>query len=420
MTNASHSRKLFASFSGCLMALGIVLLTAAGHAADAPTPFLDSGKRVDWWFVFKFNTKSFPHCRADAKQACMFGGAVQNYKQWGQQFVYASSTDKTLAAGTGCAGDTAADPIGATFNEIYNGSLFYLIWNDQFYDDPEIEGCTKECGSPWGHAKGMLAWNEAGEGLVMQVSTPSWPASGSKKFPRKSDGNTLGCVKDDDVEVSQHFFALKLTKEDVVKVLQALQNASVVTDHANPQIVQNGGPADIQQLVVQLGKRSKSAVPLTLTLSSGVGLISKPSALNVPPWQMVSSLLNGVSLRTATWWAQPEIPSTAASTSIACWDKGLGAPGAVEIATTGQWSGTTLGLTGGSGPDHNHAKIGVSTSGAQHYVIFGDMNQQGTLSGQKCFSSQNGRGGMFYVINDAALAQSVGDLIKGDSAPLAK
>ena len=84
----------------------------------------------------------------------------------------------------------------------------------------------------------MLAWNDAGEGVVMQVSTPSWPASGSKKFPRKSDGNTLGCVKDDDVEVSQHFFSLKLTKDDTVKVLQALENASVVTDPANPQIVQ--------------------------------------------------------------------------------------------------------------------------------------------------------------------------------------
>jgi len=100
--------------------------------------------------------------------------------------------------------------------------------------------------------------------------------------------------------VSQHFFALKLTKDDTVKVLQALQNASVVTDPANPQIVQNGGPADIQQLVGQLGKKSSAKVPLTLTLSSGVGLISKPSNLNVPPWQMVSSLLNGVSLRTAT------------------------------------------------------------------------------------------------------------------------
>ena len=320
--SATSSRGLRAHLAILFLALKLF----AAHAADAPTPYLDTGKPVDWWFVFKFNTKSFPHCRADAKQACIFGGTVQNYKQWGQQFVFASSASKTLQAGTGCAGDTAADPVGATFNEVYNGTLFYVIWNDQFYDDPEIAGCTKECSSPWGHAKGMLAWNAAGEGVVMQVSTPSWPAAGSKKFPRKSDGNTLGCVKDDDVEVSQHFFSLKLTKDDTVKVLQALQNASVVTDPANPQIVQNGGPADIQQLVGQLGKKSSSKVPLTLTLSSGVGLISKPSNLNVPPWQMVSSLLNGVPLRTATWWAQPEIPSTTATPASAAGIRVSGRP----------------------------------------------------------------------------------------------
>lgn len=399
-----------------LLAVAIVV-SAAACAADAPAPLLAEGQPVDWWFTFKFNTKSFPHCRGNAQQACIFGGGAQTYAQWGQQFVFASSADKTLQAGTGCAGDTTADPVGATFDEVYNGSLHFVIWNDQFYDDPEIEGCTKECGSPWGHSKGMLAWNDDGEGLVMQVSTPSWPAAGSKKFPRKSDGNTLGCIKDDDVEVSQHFFALKLAREDVVKVLLALLNASVVTDHGNPQIVQNGGPAEIQTLVVQLGKKSKSVAPLTLILSSGIELISKPSDLNVPPWQMVSSLLEGVSLRTATWWASPEIPTTTATTSIGCWSPGLGPAGAVEIATSGQWAGTTLGLTGGSGPDHNHAKIGVSTSGTHRYTIFGDMNQQGTLSGQKCWSSQNGRGGTFYVIDDAALSQSVSELIKGNTAP---
>src|SRR5947199_2640123 len=37
------------------------------------------------------------------------------------------------------------------------------------------------CSSPWGHSKGVLAWNDAGEGFVMQVSTPSWPASGSER-----------------------------------------------------------------------------------------------------------------------------------------------------------------------------------------------------------------------------------------------
>jgi hypothetical protein len=219
--------------------------------------------------------------------------------------------------------------------------------------------------------------------------------------------------------VSQHFFALKLTKDDVVKVLKGLVHASVVTDPKNPQIVNNGGPADIKDLVEQLGDKSNEKTATKETLSSGVVLISKPSALHVPPWQMVSALLDGVSLRTATWWARPAIPSTTRETEIGCWDDSLGKPGAVEVATSGIWKKHKFGLAGGLGPDFNHAKFAVSTSGTKHYAIFGDMNQQGTLSGDaaKCKSSQNGRGGLFYVVEDATLARTLKGLIKGETAP---
>jgi len=400
-----------------MVAIGFVLWAPAGWAADAPAPLLKTSHAVDWWFVFKLNSKTFPGCGAGVARNCTFGGQVQDYKAFGQQFVYASSENGKLQQGSGCAGQTATDPLGATFDQIYNGTYNYLIWNDQFYDDPKIKGCTKECGSPWGHSKGLLAWNDAGEGFVLQVSTPSWPASGNMKSSRKTDGNTLGCVTDDNVEVSQHFFALKLSKDDLVKVLGALQNASVVTDRKNSQIVKNGGPVDVQKLVNSLGVKSKSITALREELSSGVELISKPSALNVPPWQMVSSFLQGVALRTATWWAIPQIYSTTATTKIACWSNTLGKPGAVEIATTGQWAGQEIGLTGGIGPDFNHAKIGVSTSGTGHYAVFGDMNQQGALSGADCASSQNGRGGLFYVIDNQELSDSLANLIKGDSAP---
>jgi hypothetical protein len=395
----------------------IVFLVSAGWAADAPAPLLKAAHPVDWWFVFKLNSKAFPGCGAGVTRACTFGGKVPDYPAFGQQFAYASSDNATLRPGSGCVGQTTEDPLGATFDQVYSGTYYYLIWNDQFYDDPKINGCTKECGSPWGHSKGLLAWNGDGEGFVLQVSTPSWPASGNQKSPRKTDGNTLGCVTDDNVEVSQHFFALKLTKDDLVKVLGALQNASVVTDPQNAQIVNNGGPADVQKLVKALGVKSKATTALREELSSGVELISKPSALNVPPWQMVSSFLAGVSLRVATWWARPEIYSTTAATKIGCWSNTLGKPGAVEIATTGQWAGKPIGLEGGSGPDFNHAKIGVSTSGTAHYAIFGDMNQQGTASGADCASSQNGRGGLFYVIDNKELSDSVASLIQGDSAP---
>ena len=383
-----------------------------------PAPMLAAGHPVNWWFVFKFNSAKFPGCAQGAARACLFGGSVQSYKNFSQQFVYASSEERKLQEGSDCAGDSTDDPVGATFDEVYNGTLNYVVWNDQFYNDPKISGCGTSCSAPWGHSKGMLAWNDAGDGLVLQVTTPSWPAAGSKESPRRSDGNTLGCVGDNNVQVSQHFFALRLNKDDVVKVLVALANASVVTDTQNPQIVKNGGPEDIQKLVEALGVKSNSKTFTHEVLSTGVELISKPSALNVPPWQMVSSVLDGVSLRTATWWANPQIYSTTASTTIGCWDNSLSKPGAVEIATTGHWNGTEFGLTGGLGTNYNHAKLGVSTSGDKHYAIFGDMNQQGSVSGPKCSSSQNGRGGLFYVVNDQDLATSLGSLIDGQSAPV--
>jgi hypothetical protein len=379
---------------------------------------LKKGHPVDWWFVFKFNSGIFPGCAAGASAACPFGGQVQTYKPTGQQYVFASSEKGTLQEGAGCAGDTSDDPIGATFDQVYNGTSFYAIWNDQFKGSP-----TRDKDAPWGHSKGMAAWNSDGDGFVMQVSTPSWPAAGSKDVPRKGDGNTLGCVKINDIKVSQHFFALKVTRDDLAKVLKALQTASVVTDPKNRQLVKNGGPADIQKLVSGLGTLSKEEDFTLENLSSGVQLIAKASDLNVPAWQMVSAVLDGIPLRVASWWMDPPIFSTTASTKIGCWSSTLGKPGPVEIATSGRWSGKEFSLEGGPPANRNHAKIGVSTSGTHRYAIFGDENQQGTVSpskipkGPKCDSSQNGRGGLFYVLEDADLFASVTDLLHGESAP---
>jgi hypothetical protein len=386
--------------------------------ADAgPAPLVGAGHPVDWLFVFKFNAKSFPGCDAGAVQprSCPFGGTVQSYVE-GQQFVYASSEQPLLEKSDACAGATTADPLGATFEQIFHGSYYYVVWNDQFYNDPRINGCGESCGGPWGHSKGMLVWDDNGTGMVLQVSTPSWPAAASDKFPRVSDGNTLGCVRDDNVKVSQHFFSIKVSRSDVVAVLDALRNASVVTDTKNPQVVRNGGPAEIQQRVVALGTKSTSKTPIRVQLSSGVGLISKPSQLHVPPWQLVSALLGGVSLRAATWWAAPQIYSTTRTTRFTCWDKSLGRPGAVDIATTGAWQSTVFGLKGGPGSDFNHAKIGVSTDGDHALAIFGDLNQQGTRSGDNCSSSQNGRGGLFYLVEDLVLHAQLTQLLKGGSA----
>lgn len=394
----------------CLMASWCAVSLGAQPPA-VPKPLLKTRQAVDWWVVFKFNAGSFPGCGGSATVSCPFGGTPQSYGKFSQQFVYASSANRALQQGGVCAGDTLEDPLGATFAQAYRGNYFYVLWNDQFYGDPIASESA-----PAGHSKGMLVWNADGNGFVLQVSTPSWPGSGSSKSPRKTDGNSLGCVEDNDVLVSQHFFALGLAPDDVVAVLKALANSSVVTDPSKPELARNGGPAGIQDLVKGLGTVSKSTMATWEALSSGVALISKPSGLHVPPWQMVSAMLGGEPLRVASWWASPEIPTTTSGTEIGCWDQSLGKPGAVEIAISGSWAGKSIGLEGLDEPAGNHAKIGVST-GARPYVVFGDMNQQGSLSGPNCDSSQNGRGGLFFVVEDAQLHGAIGSLIQGATAP---
>jgi hypothetical protein len=410
--------------------VAFLAIEPAWSAGEAPVPLLSKGgAAVDWWFAFKFNSQNtFAGCGADTgKRTCIFGGTVQAKDRFGQQFAIASSRDNALSDGKGCVGTSTNDPVGATFDQVYNGNFNYVIWNDQFYGDPGLSTCkSSSCGAPWGHSKGLLAWNEAGEGFVMQVSTPSWPGSGSSRIKRKV-GNTLGCIaSNNNLLASQHFFALKLNKSDLIKVLNALKSAGVVTDPTKLQIARNGGPEDVQALVRELGKRpaklkvDKAHPPredqlfTKQELSSHVILIAKTANLTAPPWQMVSAILNGTAERAATWWTTPRIYTTTKSSAVKCLGTALvGKQGPVAIALTGVWNKKPIKLAAPS----NHAKIGVSTSGSHHYVIFGDMNQQGGLSPPDCGKSQNGRGGLFFVLDNKTLADSVADLIDGDTAP---
>jgi hypothetical protein len=408
-------------------------VAAAPSGGGAPftgglTPLASATQPVDWWFAYKFNSKSFPTAGNDPGRTCAFGGKPRS-DGFSLKYAFATNLAPTLVDGPGLIGNSTGDPLGATFNEIYNGKYYFVVWNDQFKGDPKLPCGADACDGPWGHSKGMLAWDASGNGVLLQVTTPSWPGAGGADHPRAA-GNTLGCVgNDNDASNAQDFFSLKLSRDDVKAVLTALTTASVVTDATNVQIVNRtaGGqplPADLAALVNGLGKVSPGKTYMDQTLSTGVRMIVKPSYLHVPPWQFVSSVLGGEPLRTGTWWANPPIASTHSMADVHCWDPSLKAPpGEVQVAVNGSWEGTAAGFAG----PPNHAKIGVSLpNGAHHYAIFGDLNQQGQLGtatdnkDATCKSSQNGRGGMFFVVDNATLSGGMAKLLAGETAAYPK
>ena len=153
-----------------------------------------------------------------------------------------------------------------------------------------------------------------------------------------------------------------------------------------------------------------------------VRLIAKPSGLHVPPWHMVSSLL-GSPLRTASWWGKPEINSTKDGFVPGCWNKNLNSPKEVQVALSGQWEGKTFSLEGRPTTDGNHAKLAHSLSGSK-LTVLADMNQEGSLNGNaggedSCEISQNGRGGLFFVVEDDVLHNGLSELLKGSTAAYA-
>lgn len=160
-----------------------------------PSPLAGPNQPVNWMFAYKFNDGSFPGWDNGEVPPYgtpgIFGGYTDDYPEGlSQQYVFATSASPTLVKGKGPIGATYTDPLGATFAQVYNTpGYYYILWNDQFYNNP-IE--TK--GSPFGHSKGMAAWNDDGEGFVLQVSTPSWPASGCHTFSRNSQ-KTINAVK---------------------------------------------------------------------------------------------------------------------------------------------------------------------------------------------------------------------------------
>src|SRR5437879_4812095 len=88
-----------------------VPVTVQHALAEPPAPLLAPGQHVNWWFVFKLNSRVFPACgAATVVRACPFGGTPKlttekgSPYRFGQQFAFASNQTAALKQGSDCLG----------------------------------------------------------------------------------------------------------------------------------------------------------------------------------------------------------------------------------------------------------------------------------------------------------------------------
>ncbi len=119
------------------------------------------------------------------------------------------------------------------------------------------------------------------------------------------------------------------------------------------------------------------------------------------PWSYVTAKLNA-GLRVLSWYSHPYTPPLCqgdTSGAASCAYPGFNT---IQIVNglqlpDGSYSWCGHGAASNSG---NHAKIGIGIN--SNWVVFGDMNMQGTINSY-CDSSQMGRGGGFYAIQNQTL-----------------
>ncbi|HEX5337355.1 MAG TPA: hypothetical protein VFW53_02850, partial [Gallionella sp.] len=89
--------------------------------ANILSPLLAQNKPVDWWFAFKFNAATFPGDESKEPDPGIFGGTPKDYQgEFSLSYAVASSASPTLQMGDGYIGGSLNDPLGATFDQLYN------------------------------------------------------------------------------------------------------------------------------------------------------------------------------------------------------------------------------------------------------------------------------------------------------------
>ncbi|HWU91220.1 MAG TPA: deoxyribonuclease II family protein [Kofleriaceae bacterium] len=156
----------------------------------------DSGRPVDWWFMYKVAGKSTTSSGAR-------GPRLRGHKVTGAEYLYLDARaprTARLALSPHTVDGSGALP--NTLNQIYGASSHELGWF--FYNDEDP--ITGKVNDERGHAKGVLAFDLASNTAFWLIqSTPKFPPKDEYSFPRTGlpNAQTFLCITLADAEVAR-------------------------------------------------------------------------------------------------------------------------------------------------------------------------------------------------------------------------
>ena len=298
----------------------------------------DSGKPVDWWFMYKVAGKA---------------KAADGHQVLGTEYVYfdANSTELTLSP-------HHVDQDGAlpaTLAQVYGPGSPDLGW--YFYNDENP--ITGQVVGSRGHTKGVVAFDLATDSAFWLVqSTPKFPLQGQYGFPHTGMPNaqTLLCVTLDSADTAQA----------IAKQQYVAQQPNVYLASAVPAAIA-GDPNDARvKLIGNQAAAGNTPVHVVIPFQSRGGTKFTSIAKN-PTWgldfynDLVGPTLQ-CDLDCETWEHDP-VPPAADNDNVHTVVDMKG----IDLSPLG------IGISWPE-PD-DHAKLALSAPGSTpHYVCVGDIN----------------------------------------------
>jgi deoxyribonuclease II len=326
----------------------------------------ESGRSVDWWFMYKV-----PHMAGPGP------GASSGY----QYVYYDTVVGKVGVSPYEMVVDNGA--LDLTLDSIFNNpteSTGWILYNDE---KPDAAKATPKEGDDGrlGHTKGVLAFDTAsGTALWLLHSWPKFAMPGSKTMPTPQYGQTYLCV--------------------TIDIATAGAIAAVMIDHQEPQVFGSRLPTDLPaadplRLLAGAAEPNAAGDSHVLDFTSKAGkafkLIAKNRLWGGDFWNQLVGPALGVCLDVETWIRVKK--SDAAPDQ-----RDSGKPGEItldgshEVFDIKAIDLTPLGAPWKWSESKDHAKWGIGVE--EDWVCVGDINRM---------ISQRKRGGGTIAFQDPVL-----------------